>query len=1002
MPLMPPPARSTLLLRLFAFVFDRQRSIRWHIVVLFSLATAGVLILVGGSIQIFVSQAMRDNMMEKLADSTYAVKEVIENAAHLGIRNHLQTIAHTNVDTLVALENQVRAGKLTREAAQQVAAEIFLAQRIGDEGYVYVVNSQGIVQVHPQASLAQADLSQEPFIRRQVAQQNGLLDYAWKNPGERSARSKTLAMAHFAPWDWIVSVTCYENEFKFLARELRQGLKNHHFGRTGYAFIVSGKGDIILHPLLQGNVHTLDNAAALSVFNAIAARKNGHFDYLWQDAPDRPKRRKIVFFHTIAELDWIVASAVYEEEIFAPLDRLGWIITAIVLGALFLVVLPGLYLGNLIARPLARLAMQMERAVDGDLDVRAEEDGLGEIGRLGRHFNGYIERLRNSNRELVAEINERSSAQQQLLIYRNAVEQALEGIIITDVEGNILAVNQAFTEITQYGADEVRHRNVRLLQSGRHDRVFYQTMWQVLTQSGRWSGEIWNRRKNGEVYPQILGISAIVDQQGQATHYVGLFHDITELKLKEEHIVHQAYHDSLTGLPNRRLAMDRIEVSIAHVRRGGTKLAVLILDLDNFKNINDSLGHANGDILLLQVTNRLVAQVRAEDTVARLGGDEFLLLVAAITSEEVVIDMIQRLLKSLTPPFQVDGQEFFVTASIGVAFFPNDGANAGTLIQHADIAMYQAKALGKNSYCLFTSALSERISFLRRLENNLRQAVNNREFVVYFQPKFDPFAATIVGAEALVRWQRDDGTLVNPADFIPLAEETGLIIPLGEQVLEQTCQVLATLKSRGWNHLALSVNLSPLQFGQANLVERLLAILRHHGVASQQLELEITETAMMSNLANTVEALGELVANGLSIAIDDFGTGYSSLSYLKRFPIRTLKIDRSFIRDLTQNPSDAQLVETIILMAHNLGITVVAEGVETEAQLEWLKSRGCEQIQGYLYSRPLPVDDFLDFVEQCLMPGCVDGMTTPLSGCAHTQPEAGFRLPRISKQKEDT
>lgn len=947
-----------------ALLFGKQRSIRWHITLLFSLTTALVLILAGSSIYLFVDRTMRTNMMEKLAATTHSVKEVVENAAHLAIRNHLQTIARTNVATLSVLEQQVQAGDLTREAAQHLAAEIFLDQRIGDQGYVYVVNGQGIIQLHPVAELIQADLSGKDFIRQQMAMKNGLLDYTWKNSTEKRALPKTMAMAYFEPWDWIVSVTCYQNEFNFLARDLRQGLKTHHFGRTGYAFIVSGQGDIILHPWLMGNVEALDNAVATEVFNKIITQKNGQFEYLWRDDAHAVWQRKIVVFQAIPALDWIVASTVQAEDIFESLVKLGWIIGAILACALALVMLLGLYLGNLITRPLALLAGQMEQAAGGDLNIRAEEEALGEIGQLGHHFNRYIERLQESNCKLIAEINERIDAEQQLLIYRNAVDQALEGIVITDPLANILAVNQAFTEITRYEATEVLHHNVRILQSGRHDRFFYQHFWQQLLQWGRWSGEVWNRRKTGELYPQILSISAIRDRNDAVTHYVGLFHDITELKLKEEHIVHQAYHDGLTGLPNRRLAMDRIEVSIAHVRRGGTQLAVLILDLDNFKNINDSLGHASGDTLLLQVTNRLVAQVRAEDTVARLGGDEFLLLVAAITSEEVVVSLINRLLKSLAAPFQVDGHELFVTASIGVAFFPNDGTNAGTLIKHADIAMYQAKSRGKNSYCLFTSDLSERISYLRQLENNLRQAVANREFTVYFQPKIDPFAGRVIGAEALVRWQRSDGTLVSPVDFIPLAEETGLIVAVGEQVLEQTCALLRTLNAEERHLLSFSVNLSPLQFIQANLVERILAIVNQYQVPCTQLELEITESAMMSNLAKTVATLNELVAAGLSIALDDFGTGYSSLSYLKRFPIRTLKIDRSFVRDLTEDPNDAQLVETIILMAHNLGITVVAEGVETQAQLEWLQNCGCEQIQGFFYSKPLPVDDFLAFLDQ--------------------------------------
>lgn len=961
-----PPAigRRGLLQRLIVLLSGRQRSIRWHIISLFSLTTAAVLIMAGSSIYLFVDRTMRENMMEKLAASTRSVKEVVENAANLAIRNHLQTIARTNIDTLSILEEQVLAGRMTREAAKRLAAEIFLKQRIGDQGYVYVVDGQGIIQVHPKDSLVQTDLSGIEFIRRQTEMKNGLIDYTWNNPGEHPARPKTMAMAFFEPWDWIVSVTIYQDEFNCLIRDLRHGLKTHHFGQTGYAFIVNGQGDIILHPWLIGNVHTLGNPSAVDLFNRIITEKNGHFEYLWQDDAQADWHRKIVFFHTIPELDWVVASTVQTREIFEPLIQVGWIIGSIVVCGFVLVMLFGWHLGNLISSPLAMLAGQMTKAEIGAFDVRADENALGEIGQLGQHFNRYLERLRESKREILAEIKERVQAEQQLLIYRNAMEQAMDGIIITDPAANILAVNRAFSEITCYASEEVCQRNVRLLQSGQHSQAFYREMWHMLEQTGRWTGEIWNRKKNGEIYPQILSIGAVRDPEGTVTHYVGVFHDITELKHQEERIIHQAYHDSLTGLPNRRLAMDRIEVSIAHVRRGGTKLAVLILDLDNFKNINDSLGHACGDALLLQVTNRLVAQVREEDTVARLGGDEFLLLVAAIADEEAVIAIIERVMKSFKAPFSIDGHEYFVTASVGAAFFPNDGANAATLIRYADIAMYHAKSQGKNTFCFFTSDLGERISFLRQLENNLRQAVANQEFTVFFQPKIDPYSSTVVGAEALVRWQRPDGSLVRPAEFIPLAEETGLIMPLGEQVLKQTCRMLAALKVQGRTDFTLAVNLSPQQFAQKNLVEYMLDLLEQYQVSANQLELEITETAMMSNLAKTVDTLNQMVAAGFSIAIDDFGTGYSSLSYLKRFPIRTLKIDRSFIRDLIEDQSDSQLVETIILMAHNLGITVVAEGVETQAQLEWLKNCGCEQIQGFYYSRALPAEDFIDYLNR--------------------------------------
>jgi diguanylate cyclase (GGDEF)-like protein/PAS domain S-box-containing protein len=942
----------------------RRFSIRHHIVGFFCLATACILALSGGVIYSFVYDNMRRNMLEKLATSTLSVKNVVENGAHLAVHNHLQAIAQVDVDLLHFLEQRVSEGKLTRDAAKEQAAQLFVRQRVGDHGYVFVISGKGVVQVHPDPALAQADLSGVDFIQKQLVQKNGRLDYQWKDPSETMEHAKAMYMAYFEPWDWIVSVSCRQDEFNYLAKGLRQGLSTHHFGDTGYAFVISGQGEIILHPWLLGNVHDEVNAVALPLFQRMTAMKNGQFSYVWEEGDAGGSKKKIIFFNYIPSLDWIVASTVYEEEILAPLTKLGWVVGLIVLCALVMVAPLGLALGNLIARPLSRLAQQMHRAAEGDTQVYAEEEALGEIGVLGWHFNQYLKRLRRSNQKILCEINERIQAEQQLIIYRKAVEHALEGIGITDPTGIILAVNQAFTEITGYRADEVVGKNISLLQSGRHDQAFYSQLWNSLLATGRWTGEIWNLRKNGEVYPEVLSISAIDDENGEVTHYVAVFHDVTAVKRQEEQIAHQAYHDALTGLPNRTLANDRIEVSLAHVKRGGTRLAVLFLDLDNFKNVNDSLGHEWGDKLLLQVANRLVSQVREEDTVARLGGDEFLILVAAVADDEVVVDLTRRLLHSFASPFNLEGNDLFVTASIGVAFYPEDGATAGVLTKHADIAMYQAKANGKNRYCLFTADLSERIAYLRQLENNLRQAIVQREFIVFFQPKIDPFTGLITGAEALARWRKADGVLVNPADFIPLAEETGLIVPLGEQVLDLACQMMHTLNRLGYGDLTISVNLSPLQFVQTNLVERIFAVLSKHGAASSQLELEITETAMMTNLTKTVETLNQLVAAGIAIAVDDFGTGYSSLSYLKRFPIQTLKIDRSFIRDLTSDPSDAQLVETIILMAHNLGITVVAEGVESPEQLEWLKQCGCEQIQGYWFSKPLPAESFLTFVEE--------------------------------------
>jgi diguanylate cyclase (GGDEF)-like protein len=402
---------------------------------------------------------------------------------------------------------------------------------------------------------------------------------------------------------------------------------------------------------------------------------------------------------------------------------------------------------------------------------------------------------------------------------------------------------------------------------------------------------------------------------------------------------------------------------MTNAKRKGTQVAVFYMDLDNFKHVNDSLGHPVGDVLLQQVSQRLLALVREEDTVARLGGDEFQIIGVDISSMDKVIDMADRLLQGFSCPFKIDTHELYVTLSIGIAIYPQDGKTADVLIKNADVAMYQAKLLGKNNYFLFTSELSERALFRLKLEAELRQALLEREFIVYYQPKIKPESGMVTGVEALVRWQKPDGSTISPNDFIPLAEETGLITRLGNLVIDDACEAMQILNNIGYKDIKMSVNLSPFQFEQANLVESILSIVRENELPVSQLELEITETTMMTNLKDTVAKLHLLVEAGMSISIDDFGTGYSSLYYLKAFPIDTLKIDRSFIKDITIDPNGAQIVETIILMAHNLGIGVVAEGVETKEQLDLLQNFGCDLIQGYYYSPPLPLEKLVGYLK---------------------------------------
>jgi len=604
-------------------------------------------------------------------------------------------------------------------------------------------------------------------------------------------------------------------------------------------------------------------------------------------------------------------------------------------------------------------------AVRDITERKAMEDALRQAKlELERRVEERTRELAQANAEMVREVEERRRAEMELQLAAEVFEHSLEGITITDRGGHILKVNPAFTAITGYSSEEVLGKNPRVLKSDRHDAAFYQEMWRGLMEDGRWEGEIWNRRKSGESYPEWLSISAVRNAEGQTTHYVGVFHDITEAKESEEQIRFQAYHDALTGLPNRLLLKDRLAVAINHAQRNDGKVAVLFLDLDNFKNINDSLGHIVGDWLLQSVAYRLLKLMRDEDTVARLGGDEFVIMVEEVENVREVVLVAQRIIAAFAAPVTVGSHELFVTPSLGITLYPDDGRDPDTLIKNADLAMYQAKAAGRNDYRLFTPQMNENVTRRLALEGRLRKAVENGELIPFFQPKAELASGRVSGMEALARWPQEDGGLVSPAEFIPLAEETGLILPLGEIILEKACQAACRMTEGGSCDLTLAVNLSPKQFKQKDLVARILATLTRTGLPPSRLELEITETTLMTDIDKTVGKLRELAEHGIGLAVDDFGTGYSSLFYLKHFPLRSLKIDQSFVRDITRDEGDANIVRTIIALAHNFKLEVVAEGVETPEQLAFLRAHRCHTGQGFLFSRPLDEAGFTAYMRE--------------------------------------
>jgi diguanylate cyclase (GGDEF)-like protein/PAS domain S-box-containing protein len=574
-------------------------------------------------------------------------------------------------------------------------------------------------------------------------------------------------------------------------------------------------------------------------------------------------------------------------------------------------------------------------------------------------------KLRQTNTQLKKEIEDRKQYEKQMIQAASVFENTIEGIVITDSEGIIQRVNKAFTTITDFKPEEVVGQNFRIIKSDRHDTAFYEEMWASLITRGMWEGEIWNRRKDGETYPERLSINAIKNPEGKTIHYVGLFHDVTDIKRSEKKLRYQANYDALTGLPNRQLFNDRLKMAITHALRNELPLGVLFIDLDDFKNVNDSQGHYLGDLMLKQVAERLTSCCREEDTVARLGSDEFLLLAQFIRKEEpAATRLAERIVESFKKPFILGDKQIYVNASIGITIYPNDGNDVETLVKNADVAMYRAKSLGKNQFRLFTDEMNREVMRRIALGNDLRGGLEREEFMVYYQPKVNIQTGIVSGMEALVRWNRMKKEMVPPGEFISLAEDNSVIFPLGEWVLSTACRQAGEFGVGCHRDLCVAVNLSVKQFRQDNLVAMIRETLNKTGLSPNLLTIEITENIVISDIEATIKTLKLLKELGIHVSIDDFGTGYSSLSYLKKMPLSELKIDKSFVDDTPDNAEASAIVKMVLSLARSLKLKTVAEGVETKEQLEFLHKEGCDEMQGYLFSKPLPAAEMATLLNE--------------------------------------
>ncbi len=953
----------------------------YSLLLLLPLALAAVLSIT------YATHSVETNTSDDLTFLTSSLRSITKTSSTASIRNNLKIIAEKNLEILHGLYNQYQSGIISLDEAKWLAGEMLLSQTIATDGHLFVTDSLGSILVQPLSkktnlAVVQQAQGQKPSIEKK--------NYSIYSPSTDGTIVSDIAVynVYFEPWDWFIFAACPSESFDQQQRiNLSNILKNIHLGKDRTIFIIARDGHVQQFPPLATNSPSLEQGEFIPLLNTIRARKTDHINYKTTSKNGGKDIEKTAYFEYLPKQDLIVGISVIDVDLFRGYGSIIRSLAPSLLVVALLSLTFAFFLSQRLCRPLssfidnANLAIKENRNIILTGNKDAELASLAAtINRLQgskrdtqEQLNGEIDLTKRMHKQLDlesstrqealsklhTEIATRKSAENYLLLFKNIFDNAIEGIFITDAEFQILAVNQAFSEITGYAVHEAVGHNPKMLNSGKQDKDFYTEMWQTIENKGSWSGEIWNRRKDGAICPEWLSISKIKNESGTTTNYFAFFHDISELKKRESQITFMAYRDALTKLPNRAALEIRMDKAISHAKRKKSAIAVYFIDLDNFKKINDSLGHHLGDKVLIQASKRISETIRTEDTLSRLGGDEFILLSEHIESESEIYSLAGRLLKAFKRPLKVDLRKIYINASIGISVFPSDGSTTQDLIKNADLAMYKAKSEGRNQFVMFTQKMHEKLLSHIRIENAIRTGLRKKEFLVYYQPKIDISNERTTSFEALIRWNQN-GTIIPPGQFIPIAEESGLIDEMSLYVVEEVCKFLDTLRTATIKLPPVSVNMSPRTFNNLEIVETIDQILDKHGIDHKYIEFEVTETTAMHDVQHTLDTMNRFRQRGIRFSIDDFGTGYSSLSYLNEMPVSTLKIDKRFIS--AEDDHSKSIVSTIIAMSKQMELKVVAEGAETEQQLRWLQQLGCHEVQGYYYSRPMPEATTIDYL----------------------------------------
>lgn len=771
----------------------------------------------------------------------------------------------------------------------------------------------------------------------------GYSRYRWVSPdiNNRDVQQDKISYAKkFVPYNWLIGTGDYLYSFQNdLRKAALDRLSRIRFGKHGYISILDKSGRVLLSPNHSSpiQINDLQDPKEKALFNRLLDFANsggGFINYEWGKEDSLSASSKISLVENLEEFNWVIIADTYSEDLDAIFTR-------------------------------QRLSLETRAKQDIILLLIAlVTTGLITLTMILMFTRWYKSIFHRYQANIDQQRGVLEANAQQLQIAARVFETANEGILVTDPDKKIIAINPACYETTGYSESEMLGGNPSMLASGVQGAEFYREMWKQIDETGSWKGELWNRRKNGEVYPEWLAISTSRDLAGNVINYIATFSDVSERKDAEKRLRYLAEYDPLTELANRRLLTDRAEEAINLCRSNNNQeLALMFIDLDRFKNINDSLGHAIGDQVLQSTAKRLLSTVRNSDTVCRLGGDEFIILVNHPKAAAASARLANRILKELADPLQIDSLDLMdtldlvVTPSIGIAIYPENGDNFDTLLKNADAALYHAKSQGRNNFQFFTRDMNTKASEKLSIERGLREALQKEQFEVYYQAQFDLISGELCGCEALLRWNCPNRGYVSPEVFIPIAEETGMILPIGQWVLEQACRQGVAWSRQGLPATTIAVNVSSYQFNK-HIVDIIKNSLLKTGLPPKLLSIELTESALMKDPEFTKEALLKLRSTGIHIALDDFGTGYSSLAYLKRFPIDKLKIDRTFIDGLPHDQDDLAITQSIIDVARNLNMTTIAEGVETPQQKQFLFDAGCNQMQGFLKAKPMAAPEF--------------------------------------------